>query len=767
VNDSANATEKDKPSKPRDEVSRFRGAVRKLIFVAAVSSAMVLGALLGIFGNLMRNMPQISELDQYRPRLNTRVFAADTELIESASAQSAVSAKLLAEFTRENRVLAKLSEMPPALPIAFVSIEDQNFYNHHGLDFKAIMRAVIIDIRARAIKQGASTITMQLPRNIDIIGLTKERSWKRKVMEAIMALQIEKKFTKDEILEMYLNQVYLGHRAYGVEAGARAYFGKHVGDLTLAECAMLAGMPQAPSRYDPYGRTPELALERRNHVLRRMRIDGAISEQEYEDTVATSLETGKFERPKRVGDYFIEYVRRSLLDQLDEDVVYAGGLSVKTTLDTRMQKAAEDAVAETLEWYMENRRGRDDSPEEPPQVALVALEPSTGYIRAMVGGRDFQSSVFNRASQGDGRQPGSAFKPIIWATAFEKGYTPADIVYDAPIAYGRLYSDPEREELNVNKLWRPENFEMEYFGDVTLRYALEDSLNICSVKLLQDVGIGNVRANARRLGIESRVDHNLSIAMGTSVLKPVELAAAYATFANRGVYNRPTAILEVTDPDGHELLTHKKESRVAISKGAAYLVTHVLRGVIERGTGSTARDLSKIRPAGGKTGTTDDQRDAWFVGFTPQLACAVWVGYDDNTPLGKTASGLSMTGGRIACPLWTTFMIRALEGEPVLQFEKPVDIMLVDKVRVNADNGRLVPPGVAGRGSKSRPKSEGPYVIEIEDAYIKGTESDEPRRVGVRQHEGRFGVTETPDEEESVTTEEDSVTTETNVQEVG
>lgn len=705
-----------------DDQTSLRRGPKVMLFAFSIVVAASLGAVLGVFGAFMREMPQISELDQYRPRLNTRVNAGDGTLIGT--------------FTQENRVLASLQEIPIALRDAVVSIEDQHFFDHHGVDFAAIARSAIANVRAGTIRQGASTITMQLPRNLDI-GLSRARTFKRKAIEAVMALQIERKFTKDEILEMYLNQVFLGHRAYGVEAGARAYFGKHVRDLDLAECALLAGMPQAPSRYDPY-RRPELARQRRDRVLGKMMQDGVISKQDHDRAVARPVLTGRFQRPEQVGPYFVEYVRQSLLSRFDRELVYTGGLTVKTTLDARMQQAAEQAVATGIERYMNMRAVRANSPEEPPQVALVAIDPRNGYIRAMVGGRDFSGSVFNRAVQAPGRQPGSAFKPIVWATAFEQGFTLADIVYDAPIRYGHRLLNEFDEADNPNKLWEPKNFEERNFGDVTLRHALEESLNICAIKLLEDIGVSRVRANARRLGIGSHVDYNLSIALGTSVVRPIEMAAAYGTFANEGVYHRPVAVLEVTDPDDNVLESHRPVSRVAISKETAFLISYVLKGVIEsaHGTGKDARRLTRIRPAAGKTGTTDHQRDAWFVGYTPQLACAVWVGYDDNSELGKTRTtagvqaGLSMTGGRVACPIWTDFMIRALENEPALEFERPAGVVLV--------------PTDSSTGYRMDPDSTGQNVIM--EAFLEGTEPpvqeagrDRRRRVGKRRFEGRFG----------------------------
>ncbi len=695
---------------PKAKVPLNRGA-RSLLFGFAIALAASFGALLGAFGTFMREMPQIGELDKYRPRLNTRVYASGGQLI--------------GEFTEENRVLASLSEMPDALRMAVISIEDQHFYDHHGLDLAAIVRASIANIRAGTIRQGASTITQQLARNLPI-GLSRARTFKRKAIEAVLALQIERKFTKDEILEMYLNQVYLGHRAYGVEAGARTYFGKHVRDLTLAECALLAGMPKAPSRYDPF-KNPDLARRRRNTVLAKMRRDGLISDDEYDQAVSEPVLTGEFHKPDPVGPYFVEYVRQQLLNEFDRELVYTGGLTVKTTLDVEMQKAAEQAVQVGLERYMKLRQPRPDAPEEPPQVALVAIDPRNGYIRAMVGGRDYHESVFNRAVQGPGRQPGSAFKPIIWATAFEQGYTPADIVTDAPIRFGRRPVNEFDQVSPHYKLWEPKNFENRYFGDVTLRHALEESMNVCAIKLLEEIGISRVRANARRLGIDSHVDYNLSIALGTSVVRPIEMAAAYGTFANQGVYHKPAAILEVTDLDGNILKSHRPVSRVAISKETAFIITHVLEGVIDRGTGSEARVLKAVRPAAaGKTGTTDHHRDAWFVGYTPQLVCAVWVGYDDNSELGKTTDGRAMTGGRVACPIWADFMLRALEGEPVLQFVQPPGVVLVP----TDTEGFRMPSDATGP---------------IMEAFLEGTEPpsredgrDRRRRVGKHRYEGRF-----------------------------
>jgi len=637
---------------------------RVWLFVIAAMLAAISGAGVGAFAAFIQESPQIRLLDEWRPSVNTRIYSAD--------------GSVLAELAEEKRTLVRLSEVPLNLQHAFIAAEDKRFYDHWGIDFLALSQRMLINLLARRITGGASTITQQLARNLPI-GIGWERTYSRKIKEAFIALQIERKFTKDEILELYLNQITLGWPARGVESGARKYFGKHVGQLTLAECATLAAVANAPTRLDP-DKHPERTIPRRNYVLRLMLEAKYISNSEYREAIDEPLNLRPYEAVnERYGEYFVEYVKQQLEARYGYDRVFQGGLVVETTLDPAMQRAAESAIKNGLARYE-----RDRIPPAPEgkvaQAALIAIQPSTGYIKAMVGGRDFKKSNFNRVVQAH-RQPGSAFKPFIWAVGFEKGFTASDTFYDAPYDYP--YHDPDGELV----VWSPQNFEEEYFGISTLRQALVRSQNVVAVKLLTEVGLGPVVRFAHKAGIESFIDRNYSIALGTSVVTPLELTSAYATFANNGYHCKPISILRVKDPDGSILAENTIQEREAMRSDVAYLVTHLLRAVIEDGIHATGRNAqaftndesrtSVIRPAGGKTGTTENCVDAWFVGYTPDLAVGVWVGYDDNISLGENSQGLKMTGGRVACPIWAEFMTKALGDKQPKHFTIPDNVVVV------------------------------------------------------------------------------------------
>jgi len=667
-----------------------------LSVIAGVLAA-ISGAAVGAFAAFIQESPQIRLLDEWRPSVNTRICAADGSVV--------------AELAEEKRTLVRLSEVPLDLQHAFIAAEDKRFYDHWGIDILALGQRLRINMLARRITGGASTITQQLARNLPI-GVGWERTYSRKIKEAFIALQIERKFTKEEILELYLNQITLGWPARGVESGARKYFGKHVGQLTLAECATLAAVANAPSRLDPE-RHPERAIRRRNYVLGLMLKRGYITRRAHDEAVQEPLNLQRYRAEEEgFADYFVEYVKQQLEATYGYDRVYQGGLVVRTTLDPAMQRAAESAVKNGLARYEEER-----VPALPEgkvvQAALIAIQPSTGYIKAMVGGRDFKESNFNRAVQAY-RQPGSAFKPFVWAVALEKGFTASDTFYDAPFYYP--YHDPETGELVE---WSPQNFEEEYFGESTLRQAIVRSQNVVAVKLLAEIGLGPVIRFAHKAGIGSFIDRNYSIALGTSVVTPLELASAYATFANNGYHCKPVSILRVEDSDGMVLGENTIQEREAVPVETAYLITHLLRGVIEndfsgrRGTGWQARAFTRnrsgtdvIRPAAGKTGTTENCADAWFVGYTPDLAAVAWVGYDDNTSLGENSQGLNMTGGRVACPIWADFMLEALGDKQPKDFTKPDEIVLV---RIDGKSGKPAGPNT-------------PASRVITEAYLRGTE---------------------------------------------
>jgi penicillin-binding protein 1A len=600
--------------------------------------------------------------------------------------------RVIADFGIEKRQSTSLARIPPHLRNAVIAVEDQNFYLHFGIDPTGILRALIVDIRLGRMAQGGSTITQQLARNLF---LTMSREVSRKIREAILALQIERSYTKEQILELYLNQIYLGHGAYGVEEASQFYFGKHVENLDLAECALLAALPKAPNNYSPR-QNPKAARGRRNIVLQLMYQEGFITrEQCIEAKLEPIILTSSTARQTTLAPYFSEYVRQQLMDRYGYDAVYKGGLKVYTTLDLDMQVAAEAAIAKHLKALDKTHRkkanargGGEGLPEDllaareagivpedvatdVAQAALVAIDPSTGEIRAMVGGRDFKKSEFNRASQAR-RQPGSGFKPIIWAAAFESGMTPSDRIIDAPVIFH--FRD---------KVWKPQNYEEEFYGPTTLREALEHSRNIVSIRLLGKIGVAPAIRLARKMGIKQYLQPNLTLALGSTGVTPLEMTSSYATLAGGGIYREPIAILKIVGPDGHTIEEKRPRETIALSEQTAYVTTSVMQGVIRRGTGWRARKLG--RPAAGKTGTTNDCTDAWFVGFTPELATGVWVGFDDMRTLGKKE-----TGGKVASPIWTDFMKAALAGKPILDFKEPPRIEFAE---VDPRSGLLAPPG--------------------------------------------------------------------------
>ncbi|MGH2400327.1 MAG: transglycosylase domain-containing protein, partial [bacterium] len=466
------------------------------------------------------------------------------------------------------------------------------------------------------------TITQQLARNIF---LTQKRLFSRKLAEMMLAVEIERRLTKTEILERYLNQVYFGQGAYGVEMAARVYFGKHAKDLTLAESAMLAGLIRAPSRYSPH-QSPELAKAQQRIVLQRM------TDLRY---ITREQAINAFERPIPLAEegnagligirapYFVSYVLPYLLQRYGEDVVYNGGLRVYTTLDIRMQRAAEKAIRDGLD-------GAERAKLKVTQGALVALDPQTGFIRAMIGGYDFEKSQFNRAWQAR-RQPGSAFKPFIYTTAIANRMTTTKIIVDEPVTYeivGAIQSE---------RIWKPRNYEGRFSGPVTLRAALERSINIPAIKTISELGPQTVIAYARRMGITSPLQPHLSLALGSNEVTPLEMASAFGTLAALGVRAEPIAIAKITTRDGQVLEDNTPRRDLVLSADVAYVMVDMMKGVIARGTG---RSAAIGRPAAGKTGTTDDYRNAWFIGFTPHLSTAVWLGNDDNTPMRRVVGGM-------------------------------------------------------------------------------------------------------------------------------
>ena len=593
------------------------------IFILAV----VAGSIAGLLSAYLRDLPEVSTLEQYRPSALTTVYADTGEPI--------------GEFYQERRVVLPLQRIPRILKQAVLAAEDARFYEHEGVDFQGILRALWSDLRARRIVEGGSTITQQLTRQLF---LSPEKSLRRKVKEAVLSVEIESRYAKDEILGFYLNQVYFGSGAYGVEAAARTYFGKGVEELNLAEASLLAGLPKAPSQFSPF-LNPERARERQRYVLGRMLSLRMITREQSAEAAAAPLPLVR-PAPMALAAHFVEGIRQELQDKVGSQKLYRGGLKVYTTLDASLQRAAQEALEKGLR-ELERKQARYRQrmkPFAPPvEGALVAIDPKTGYIRALVGGRDFRQSQFNRATQAL-RQPGSAFKPFIYAAALSSGYSPNDMLLDAPVTYVSAPGAPP---------WRPENFDGKFLGPVPIYQALAESRNVPTVRLLEKVGPNKVIDLARRMGIHSPLQPYLSLALGSSDLTLMEITAAFAAFADEGIWIKPVSWVKITDSAGKILEESRTEVRDAIPAELAQEMTKLLQGVVEHGTGQFAKALG--RPAFGKTGTTNDFDDAWFIGYSAGLVAGVWVGYDDHRSLGNRETGAVAAG-----PIWLDFMKEAV-----------------------------------------------------------------------------------------------------------
>ncbi len=700
------------------------------------------GAVLGTLWYVARDLPSLDMLETYQPSQVTRVYSDDRQLI--------------GQFFIERRLVTPIGQMPKNLINAVIAVEDARFFEHPGLDFVGIARAAWTNLRRGGRVEGASTITQQLARSLF---LSSERTFTRKVKELILAYKIELILSKEQILELYLNQIYFGQGAYGVAAASETYFGKELKELTLPEAALLAGLPKSPNHYSPL-RSPERAKKRQEHVLSRMEEAGFITSSEREAAVNERM---TFRRPSAdsIAPYFVEYVRQYLVTKYGETAAYKGGMEIQTSLNLDMQRAADQAVRDGLReldkrqgwrgpvgrmdpaqlastttemplpgpgefvqgvvtkvakdhfmvqigdrsgrlafddmaWAQRQLIGKDPTRDykilpSPKQVlkpgdvievsikkierdqvhlkleqdpvvegALVALDPTTGAVRAMVGGYNFARSEYNRAVMAH-RQPGSAFKPVLYAAALAQGLGPATVVLDAPVVY-----EDEQEE----KIWKPENYGRRFHGLVTLREALAHSHNLATVRLLDKVGIKNVVEFAKAVGITSPLAPDLSLALGSSSVSLLELTSVYGVFGNQGVRVEPYVISMVKDKDGQVLEEVQVQPKQVVSKETAYLITNMMEDVIQRGTGQLAKSLG--RPLAGKTGTSNEYTNAWFIGMTPNLAVGTYVGFDDRRPLGETESG-----AHAALPIWVAFMKQALQQLPVVPFEIPEDILFV------------------------------------------------------------------------------------------
>lgn len=774
----------------------------KHFFLKFLKWGVTLGLLLSLLGAIgvgavlyhySQDLPSLDSLGTYAPSQATRIYSDDNNII--------------GEFYIEKRVYVPITQMPKHLVQAILAVEDSRFYEHQGFDAIRIVRAAMANLESGRIRQGASTITQQLTRSLF---LTQERTMERKIKELLLSLKVEKVLSKDEILEIYLNHIYFGHGAYGVQVASLTYFGKNVAEISLEEAAFLAGLPKAPNDYSPY-RHPEKAKFRQRIVLKRMVDEGHISHSQYRNAYERDMIFKKLKRGHDFARYFKEYVRQYLIGRYGDDVVYKGGLKVYTSLNKTMQLMAEKALTQGLRqldkrqgyrgpigkykvitaedqggriqqagsskttilkvgdlltarvlslspesaiievigknreigtvgkillkdmlWAARRLTGPDirkdrtlfDHPipedlldpddliqvgvksidetdgtvlftlEQEPLVqgAFVSLDPADGTVKALVGGYDFGKSEYNRAVMSR-RQPGSVFKPIIYGTAINRGYTAASILIDNPV----IFTDDETQ-----RVWKPENYEKKFYGRTTMRDALTHSRNLATVKLLREIGIRPVVNYAKQLGIKSPLTRDLSLALGSSGVSLLELTSALGVYANDGLRIEPALILSVTDSEGHVLETRDPSAEQVISKESAYVITNILEDVVQRGTAKRARKIG--RPVAGKTGTTNEFTDAWFVGYTPNLASGVWVGFDNNQSLGYKESG-----GRAALPIWASYMEDALALLPVVPFSIPDDIVYA---KIDRTSGLLARDGEPGE-----------YEI-----FVKGTEPTEVKQ---------------------------------------
>jgi penicillin-binding protein 1A len=763
-----------KPRKRESSMRWSRRFKRKIFwFIIAMPVGAALCAALA-FWVLSRDLPGFRNITDYKPPLVTTVLTRDGHV--------------LGYFYKEKRFLVRLQDMPSYLPKAFLAAEDSGFYKHDGIDPWAIFRASLMNLKAGGIRQGGSTITQQVVKRLL---LSPEKSFERKIKEAVLAYRLENYLTKDEILTIYLNQIFLGSKSYGVEAASREFFGKHVKDLTLAEAAILAGLPQAPSRYNPLA-DPEAAKTRQKYVLDQMLAQGWITQAQHDQAMNQKLVYKSMEDNSwKVGAYYLEEVRRFLIDKFGEDEVYQGGMTVETACELPHQIAADNAMrrglsdvakrkgwegpagrlkpneyarfledthstgplkpgtwvralvvetakdkatvrfgqntgevpASTTTWCRNAMKGVSgaDAPvpgdpsrilhkgdiiwtsvreakgnrfvlalerEPGPEGALVSMLPETGEVVAMVGGFSFEKSQFNRATQAK-RQPGSSFKPIVYSAALDHGFTPASVIMDAPIVFANA---------EAGTIWRPENYEDIFYGPTLLSTALAKSRNLVTIRVAQKIGVKNVIERAKQLGIESELPENLSIALGSSALTLMNLCQAYTAFARGGTYVKPRLVMSVKSAWGETLYKSEPEFVEAISPQNAFLMVSMLKEVINVGTGGAAKALG--RPLAGKTGTTNNEQDAWFMGFTPHLLTGVYVGYDQLQSMGREGSG-----AHTALPIWLDYRKAVEDRYPPDDFLPPEGI-----VWARVENSQAV-------GSKGQPAPESYFL-----PFIEGTQ---------------------------------------------
>jgi len=632
-----------------------------LIAVLAISLTGVAAAVATV-GSWLETVPDPNKPGAFEVAQATRIYSAD--------------GKLLARLYLENRTVVPISKISSDLVDAVVAIEDERFYQHNGVDAVGLARAVVVNLQQGFGEEGASTITQQYIRNTILLDERTDISLARKVREAYLAMELEERYSKREILEMYLNAIYFGEGAYGAEAAARTLFSKHADELTLAEAALLAGLPQQPSRLSPFS-NPDGALTRRNMVLDAMLNNGYISAQEHSEARNSKLKLKRSNDPEDGiyrAPYYVAHVKKLLQDKFSKAVVFKGGLKVYTTLDTRLQKYAEDAVKARLP------RG--------PEAALVSIDPRDGKVVALVGGRNYRKNKFNLATQGH-RQAGSAFKTFALVTALQAGMPPTYYIDSSSPA--RIPTKP--------KPWLVSNSEGRGHGAMPLARATQLSVNTVFARLAWGIGARKIARTAKKMGIDTKLHAYPSIALGAQNVTPLEMASAYGTLAANGRHAEPMFITKVVDRDGKTILKADKETKQAIKPSIAYAATNILKGVI---TSGTARRASIGRPAAGKTGTSQNNRDVWFVGYTPQLVTAVWVGHRTEKMI--IVNGMRAFGGTVSAPIWQNYMSKALRGEKVLDFKKQAAPKYTSKRFKNIPSGSRATSSTAT--PRTRPKTQ-------------------------------------------------------------
>jgi penicillin-binding protein 1A len=665
------------------DIARRRPWLAWLVVLALFGGALGGGVLAGAWVVICRDgrCPSIASLEAYVPRQTSKVYAAD--------------GRFITELGVERRTLIRLDQIPKHVRDAVVMTEDRRFYRHDGIDYYRILGSALANLRARRYAQGFSTITMQLARNVFSDRISREKALFRKLKESRVARAIEQRYSKDKILELYLNQVYLGNGAYGVETAAQRYFGKSIRDVSVAEAAMLAGLLKGPERYNPR-RFADRAILRRNTVLEIMRREGAITNEDASLAKAFPLQLAQRTESGDVAPYFLEWVRAQLLEHFGERL-YDEGLKVYTSLDVDMQGAAERALENQLKaieagrhgpykhltyeaYTARSAEGGETGAANSPylQGAFVAVDPRTGAVRAMVGGRDFGDSKFNRSVQAL-RQPGSTFKPVVYATAIHEGFSPAQVVDDSPISLDQLSGEA----------WTPQNYDMKFMGPLPLRKALYMSRNLAAIRTGLAVGPQAVIGMARRFGISTPIPPYPSVFIGSADVYPVEMIGAYSVFANLGLRTTPHAIIKVENAEGKVVWQPQFPREAVLSPEESWLMVSMMKDVVVRGTAARIWSSGFHVPAGGKTGTTNDGSDVWFIGYTADLVAGVWMGFDRPTKIKANAQG-----GELAAPAWTAFMTEVYRRKP-----QPPDWPRPDGVTVreiDALTGRLATSACVG-----------------------------------------------------------------------